>query len=208
MATLQDLDTSLLLLLSGRGNAWADHFWVGYTSLLTWVPLCVVAVAMLWRTCDGSSRQKLLFILCTLAVVVVLDQASSGLLKPLVGRLRPSHEPSVEGLLHYVDGYRGGRYSFPSGHATNTAGIATWLWLAFRHRLTRVCLVLFAVAMGYSRIYLGVHYPLDIVGGLLLGTSLSLAAHALLTRHFKAQTTKCPTLLLATLAVTLVVLMV
>lgn len=146
MQEIVSLDRSLILLLNGSGQTWADGFWTGYTSLWPWWPCVLVMAVVLWNACEGGWKRRLLVMLALIALVTVLDQTSSTLLKPFFCRLRPSHDPAVEHLLHYVGGYRGGNYGFPSGHATNCAGIATWLCLSFRNVIARCCFVLFASA--------------------------------------------------------------
>ena len=105
-----------------------------------------------------------------MAVVVALcDQVSSSLLKPLVGRLRPSHDADVCGMLHYVGSYRGGLYGFVSSHAANAFGAATFASFVVGKRVFAVSIFAFSALVAYSRIYLGVHYPGDVLGGCLLG---------------------------------------
>lgn len=191
-----------MLLLNGSGQTWADGFWTGYTSLWPWWPCVLVMAAVLWNACEGGWKRRLLVMLALIALVTVLDQTSSTLLKPFFCRLRPSHDPAVEHLLHYVGGYRGGNYGFPSGHATNCAGIATWLCLSFRNVIARCCFVLFALGMCYSRIYLGVHYPCDILVGSVLGILITTACFFLLSRYVRLQTDRRPTWLLVSLLLT------
>ena len=94
-------------------------------------------------------------------------------MKPFFERLRPTHEPGFDGLVHTVYGYRGGKFSFSSGHAANTFGIATIAWLLFRTRIRLIGLIfLWAALVSYTRIYLGVHYPGDILVGASIGVSL------------------------------------
>lgn len=208
MHNLLELDTWLLLQLNGKGNMWLDHFWITFTDLRTWLPLGIVAVVMLWRTCEGGWKHKAMLLLVITLLIVMLDQTASGVLKPLTARLRPSHTNGVENLLHYVNGYRGGRYSFPSGHATTSAGIATWLWLTFRHPLARTCFAFFALAMGFSRIYLGVHYPSDVLVGFALGTAISVGGHKLISHRYPVLTDHRPTLLILTFLLTLVAIII
>jgi undecaprenyl-diphosphatase len=91
-------------------------------------------------------------------------------MKPFFARLRPSREPSLEGLVHLVNGYTGGKYGFASSHAANTFATAFFFWLLFKDRYRWVwVLFVWAVVMTYTRIYLGAHYPGDILVGMLIG---------------------------------------
>ena len=101
--------------------------------------------------------------------LLVADQVSSGLIKQIVERLRPTHDPSMESMLHVVNGYRGGMYGFVSSHAANSIAVATLFSLIMRHRLVAVSLFTWAVLQCYSRMYMGVHYPGDILGGIVVG---------------------------------------
>ncbi|HEY5371897.1 MAG TPA: phosphatase PAP2 family protein [Hanamia sp.] len=107
-------------------------------------------------------------------LIVVSDQLTSEIIKPLTQRLRPSHEPGLENLLHYVNHYRGGLYSFPSSHACNFfAGVAyVCLVAAKKIKWLSYLLVLVALLVCYSRMYLGVHYRSDVLFGAILGAFL------------------------------------
>lgn len=166
---LIDMDKSLMLALTFREHTCLDMFWYHYSRLSTWLPLVLVLLVTIWLCHGGSVRRKVLLFLSIALLVLLLDQVSSGLIKPLVERLRPSHDESICHSLRYVNGYRGGRYGFVSGHATNIVGIVTWLCYMFRTYMARLLFVTFAVTLCYSRIYLGVHFPGDIVCGALLG---------------------------------------
>ena len=177
-------DQQLMLWLNFKGSSLTDQFWFGYSRLLTWIPMMVVVVGSFLCRCKGCKRNKVAFLLCTVLLLVVLDQLSSSIIKPLVGRLRPSHDPAVCELLHYVGGYRGGRYGFVSGHAANIVGLATWLFLTFRNKITRIIILAFALLMCYSRIYLGVHYPGDVICGAALGATIAIFIARYQRRHF------------------------
>ena len=102
-------------------------------------------------------------------LVLFCDQLSSGIAKPLFHRFRPTHQPDFQDAVHTVFNYRGGRYGFFSGHATNSFGFATLIALMFRNKILTTAMYIFAFVMAYSRIYLGVHFISDVVVGMLVG---------------------------------------
>ena len=111
-----------------------------------------------------------LLLLAGMVVAVGLsDWLCSGVIKPLVCRLRPTHEPALDPL-HLVNNYIGGRYGFCSSHAANTMSIALLFSLVYRNKYATVCLMAWVALNCYSRMYLGVHYPSDIMVGLLVGS--------------------------------------
>lgn len=154
-----------------------------------WIPLYVLLLILLvlrYRKKEyqftQSTLTSVLIILALLAVSVGLaDWISSGLLKPLIARPRPTHEPALAGLLHIVNGYTGGPYGFPSSHAANTCAVTLFFALVYKDWRLTLGLVVWMLLNCYSRMYLGVHYPLDIVAGLLVGVITGcMAAMALL----------------------------
>lgn len=118
-----------------------------------------------------------------IAVLITLsDQLSSGLIKPLVERLRPTHEPSLEGLLCIVHDCREGGYSFVSSHAANSLAFATFSILLFKNRLYGWVIASWSILTGFSRMYLGVHYPFDVVCGTILGIGVGSLVYFLLKK--------------------------
>jgi undecaprenyl-diphosphatase len=112
--------------------------------------------------------------------VGMADFIASGILKPLVARPRPTRVPDLEGVLHLVNGYRSGKYGFVSSHAANTMACALLFSLIWRKKITTFLLMLWVAANCYSRMYLGVHYPLDILGGLIVGMGTALLGFVVL----------------------------
>lgn len=175
-------DRQLMLLLNYDGAPWTDAFWYGYSYKWTWIATALATLAALTFRYRHNWRRLLLVVVAVALVVALADQLSSHVIKPLVMRPRPSHHPLIQDLLHYVNGYRGGRYGFVSSHAANSFGVAVFLMLLFRGPVFRTSVLLWALANCYSRIYLGVHYPGDLLGGTLIGVLTGLAVFGLWRR--------------------------
>lgn len=168
VATLENIDRSIFLFFNQLHTVFLDHFMSSYSGKWVWLPMYVAIAYVLFR--NFKPRVACLCLLGLAITIVLSDQISSGLLKPLVERLRPSNlDNPLSGSVHIVDGYRGGRYSFPSSHASNTFGLAVFMLLLFRKRWLSLFLIIWAVLTCYSRIYLGVHYPGDLFVGMLIG---------------------------------------
>lgn len=173
---LNTWDHELMLLMNGDGGVFWDQLWYIYSGKFTWIPLYALLLWLMHKYCKKNTdidfwRHIAVCVFCTVLLIVLADQIASGIIKPLVCRPRPSHEPGLMEMLHYVNDYHGGAYGFVSSHASNSLAIALWLgWLLFRKQKTlQILLVIWALFNCYSRIYLGVHYPGDILGGLLVG---------------------------------------
>ena len=122
---LVDMDTDLLLLINGMHNAFFDSFMSAYSGKLVWVPLYASILYVIFR--NFSWRVALLCVVAVALTITFADQVCSSAIRPAVERLRPSRTPELDGLVHIVNGYRGGRYGFPSCHAANTFGLGMLL---------------------------------------------------------------------------------
>ena len=164
---ITNIDTRLTLLLNGSDSVMLDTIAVTATKTGTWIPLGIVLLYVLMRM--KNWKNALLVILCVAIAITLADQMASGIFKPLVARLRPSHTPELQGVIDLVGDYRGGRYGFFSSHAANTCAVAVFLSLLFRKRVFTVAICSWAMVNSWTRLYLGVHYVGDIMVGLIWG---------------------------------------
>ncbi len=166
-----EFDRWLLLLINSHHSLFLDKIMWFASGIANWFPLYIFILLFLIFT---YKKQSWLLILLIFPLILISDQLSSEIIKPLVQRLRPSHEAGLENLLHYVNNYHGGAYGFVSSHACNFFAVTTYLSLTASKKIRWLPLIMFPVAslVAYSRIYLGVHYPSDIAAGGLLGIVL------------------------------------
>ena len=163
---LNDIDTEVLLAINGLHGTFQDAFW--WLISAKWASVLLV-LAFVWILLHQNRRHALLTVAMLVLAFVLADQISSGLIKHLVERLRPSQDPSLDNMIHIVNNYRGGKFGFVSSHAANSFAAATLIVLIMRHRLVTISLLTWAMLQCYSRVYLGVHYPGDILGGMVVG---------------------------------------
>lgn len=165
--TLLSIEKNLFLFLNSYHTPFWDSFMWVYTSKYVWIPLVVVLFSVfVYRI---KWKEAVLLVACAVLVGVLCDQISVSIIKPLVERLRPSHHPELQYCVEIVNNYRGGRYGFVSAHAANGFGIALFTSLIFRIRKYTYISFLWATISSYSRIYLGVHFISDVVGGMIVG---------------------------------------
>ena len=165
---LIDIDKYMLLALNGSDSLFWDGCMKIYTTIAIWIPLLLLLMYILIK--NNSFKDFLLLVLVIAAVVGCTDLIiSSGICKPFFERWRPTYDPELMYLVDVVDEIRGGKYGFTSSHAANSFGIATFLLLLVKNRALTVSMIIWAVMNAFTRIYLGVHYPGDIIAGTLIG---------------------------------------
>ena len=172
---LKDIDNSLFVALNGSDSVYWDAVMWLITKTTTWIPLLLILVYVIARNSD--LRRFALIVAAMLLTVALADRLSSGLIKPLVMRWRPTHDAIFLHTLDTVWGYTGGRYGFVSSHAANTFALFAFLSLVLRSRLLSFFLLLWACVSSYSRVYLGVHFPGDILCGAILGLIVGLLVY-------------------------------
>ena len=160
-------ERELFFLLNGSDFIFLDNLMWTITGRWVWIPLYAFVLFMIfWKT---PKKEAFLIMLCLIAVVVICDQFSASFTRPYFARFRPAQHPDFGELVQLVNGLRGGRYGFISSHATNTFGFAVFVSLLFKYRWLTVVLLSWALVKSYSRIYLGLHFPADFLGGVLAG---------------------------------------
>lgn len=168
------LDKNLFLAINGFHSSFWDGVMFGISAKFTWVPLYVAVLAVIIK---NWKRESIWLIIALVGCIIISDQIASGLIKELVQRLRPSHAPELRNMVHLVNGYSGGQFGFVSSHAANAFGFAFLSSTLFKNRKYTSVIFCWAVLVSYSRMYLGVHYPLDILGGALVGVLAALACY-------------------------------
>jgi len=173
---LYQIDKDILLFLNSFHSNFADNFTWIVTGKWVWVPLyCTIFYVIIKNL---KLPVACLTITAFVLVIVYSDQLCATILRPLFHRMRPSNvENELSVFLHLVNGYRGGHYGFPSCHSANSFGLAFFMYYIFRNTRVTFFIMLWAILNSYSRIYTGVHYPSDILGGLVVGFSGALIVY-------------------------------
>ena len=161
-----NLDTKLFLIINGMHSESFDTIMWWISGKTTWWPFYLLLLIFLGWTKRWQLAVMILFIVVS---ITLTDQTSVHLFKNVFMRLRPCHEPALEGLVHIVNGKCGGKYGFISSHAANSFGIAMLMLLWVRRWWFSALMLTWATLVGYSRIYLGVHYPGDVLCGAIWG---------------------------------------
>lgn len=163
---LTELDRQLFLTLNHFRSDWMDPVMLFLSAKNVWIPLYLLIIGLIVYI---HRKKAIIYVLCLILSVVAADQLTSRLMKPGFARYRPCHEPALSGQV-LTPGKCGGKYGFASSHAANTFAVAAFMFFLFRDRHRyRTILFFWAAIISYSRIYLGVHYPLDILTGAAVG---------------------------------------
>ena len=169
-------DRLVLSWFNGSNSVFLDGWMSALTSGFTWLALYASLFYLVVKN-NETMGQIMLVVGCALACVGLADIMADVILKPLVERWRPSNDPIFKYDVSVVDGYRGTSYGFFSAHAANTFSLALFFCMLVRSRVLSVALVLWSFVNCYTRMYLGLHYPSDIVCGLLWGSVCAIGVY-------------------------------
>ncbi len=168
-------DKELLIFLNSLGTTYWDSFWLLVTDKLTWIPLYLILLLLLFRF---YGWKKALATLLIVALLITFSDQFVNFIKFSFQRLRPNNDPTINSVIRVVKNVGG--YSFISGHATSSFAVASFFIASLRKYFKPIYLVLvWPILFMYSRIYLGVHYPIDVSLGLILGVIFGLTFYKL-----------------------------
>lgn len=183
---LLEKDTQLFLFLNGWGGASWNSFWLLMSEKWVGLPLVVFFLFVFYK--QFGIKYSLISILFLAVLILATDQLAN-FFKYGIARPRPCHEPHLSGVLQLVKARCGGAYGFFSAHAANSMAVAVFTisLLGKRVKLYAYMAIIMALLIGYSRIYIGVHYPLDVLFGFGVGAFLAFLFSGLYQRNFLVQ---------------------
>ena len=175
---IQDMDMQVLSLFNGSDNIMLDQMVQILTSGLTWIPLYVMLFFVVMRN-NETMGQIALVVGSAIFCVLFADGLVDGIVKQLAERWRPSNDPTFKYMVQVVDDIRLKGYSFCSAHAANTMSLAVFFSLLIRSKLLTITLVTWSLINCWTRLYLGVHYPSDILCGMIIGIIVGILVYLL-----------------------------
>lgn len=175
---IQDMDMQVLSLFNGSDNIMLDQMVQILTSGLTWIPLYVMLFFVVMRN-NETMGQIALVVGSAIFCVLFTDGLVDGIIKQLAERWRPSNDPTFKYMVQVVDDIRLKGYSFCSAHAANTMSLAVFFSLLIRSKMLTITLVIWSLINCWTRLYLGVHYPSDILCGMIIGIIVGILVYLL-----------------------------
>ena len=176
---LKHIDTKLFLLFNGHPTPFMDTVMGIVGNKFTWIPLYLLLLYFVWK----KAKSSMWLVLLSVAVLIICsDQISVHLFKETFQRYRPCHNLLLKDKIHLINGQCGALYGFVSSHAANTFALFSFLALFFRKPWFILLMYLWASLVSYSRVYAGVHYPFDVVGGMMLGVMLGILGYKIYAR--------------------------
>ncbi|WP_341224605.1 phosphatase PAP2 family protein [uncultured Arcticibacterium sp.] len=181
--SLRGLDEALFIFLNGIHAPYLDGFMGIITARNTWIPFYLLLIFYIARS--FPVKQAVIYVFYLIAAVGLADFITSGLMKPFFERPRPCHNEALASVVHLLEGHCGGKFGFASSHAANSFALFGGLFFIFREKKLFIKLLLvWAILVSYSRIYVGVHYPGDVLVGSFIGFFISFTLYTFLKKHF------------------------
>ena len=181
---IQDMDMQVLSLFNGSDNIMLDQMVQILTSGLTWIPLYVMLFFVVMRN-NETMGQIALVVGSAIFCVLFADGLVYGIIKQLAERWRPSNDPTFKYMVQVVDDIRPKGYSFCSAHAANTMSLAVFFSLLIRSKMLTITLVIWSLINCWTRLYLGVHYPSDILCGMIIGIIVGILVYLLYYKIYR-----------------------
>lgn len=181
---IQDMDMQVLSLFNGSDNIMLDQMVQILTSGLTWIPLYVMLFFVVMRN-NETMGQIALVVGSAIFCVLFADGLVDGIIKQLAERWRPSDDPTFKYMVQVVDDIRPKGYSFCSAHAANTMSLAVFFSLLIRSKMLTITLVIWSLINCWTRLYLGVHYPSDILCGMIIGIIVGILVYLLYYKIYR-----------------------
>ncbi len=173
-------DKELFLFLNNLGTTTWDGFWMAYTTKINWVPLYAVLLYLMYK---NLNKKAFIINILVIALMITFTDQITNLFKDGFERFRPCYTEDVQDLMRLVKSSCGGKHGYFSGHASNSMAVAVFSGLLLRNKYKYLVFILlfWAALMAYSRVYIGVHFPLDIVSGMLFGAISGFIFYKLIT---------------------------
>lgn len=181
---IQDMDMQVLSLFNGSDNIMLDQMVQILTSGLTWIPLYVMLFFVVMRN-NETMGQIALVVGSAIFCVLFADGLVDGIIKQLAERWRPSNDSTFKYMVQIVDDIRLKGYSFCSAHAANTMSLAVFFSLLIRSKMLTITLVIWSLINCWTRLYLGVHYPSDILCGMIIGIIVGILVYLLYYKIYR-----------------------
>ena len=165
--SLIELDKSIFFFFNGMHTDWLDQVMFWLSEKKVWIPFYILIAA--WIIKSYKWKKGLIYIAGIGIAIALTDQIISGFMKDFFERYRPSQDPEIKDMVHIVNDYRGGRFGFASSHSGNSFALAMFVYLLFKEYRWVWLMFVWAAVVAYTRVYLGVHFPGDILVGGIIG---------------------------------------